>query len=131
MYSSNASRASRLELVLLLLHHEIGDLHELFGREVREVQVVGDARAHAGVGAEERLHAVLVAGEDDDEVLALGLHDLQQDLDRLLPVVALVLGAIQVVGLVDEQHAALGALEHVARLRAPCVRRTGRRGRRA
>ena len=92
------------------------DLHELVGREVREVQMVRDARAHAGVGAEERLHPVLVAREDDDEVLALGLHDLQQDLDRLLPVVALVLRAVQVVGLVDEQHAALGALEHVARL---------------
>jgi hypothetical protein len=45
------------------------------------------------------------------------LHLLQQDLDRLLAVVALVLGSVQVVSLVDEQHSAHRALEHFARLR--------------
>ena len=40
------------------------------------------------------VHPVLVAGEDHDEPVALGLHHLQQDLDRLLPVVALVLGPV-------------------------------------
>ena len=34
-----------------------------------------------------------------------------------LAVVALVLGPVQVVGLVDEQHAAHGPLEHVLGLR--------------
>ena len=76
-----------------------------------------DAGAHPRVGAEERLHAVAVAREHDDEVLALGLHDLEQDLDRLLAVVALVLRAVEVVRLVDEEHAAVGALEHLAGLR--------------
>ena len=70
-----------------------------------------DARAHAGIGAEEGLHPVLVAGQDHHQVIALVLHHLQQDLDRFLAVVALVLGAVEVVGLVDEQHAAHGLLE--------------------
>ena len=40
-----------------------------------------------GIRCEEVFHAVAIAGEDDHQVLALVLHDLQQDLDRLLPVV--------------------------------------------
>ena len=44
------------------------------------------------------------------------LHLLQQDLDGLLAVVALVLRPIQVVGLVDEQHAAHRPLQHFTRL---------------
>ena len=70
-----------------------------------------------GFEAKEGLHAIAVARQDDDEVVALGLHDLQQDLDRLLAVVALVLGAVEVVRLVDEEHAAAGALEHLPGLR--------------
>jgi len=45
------------------------------------------------------------------------LHELQQDLDRLLAVVALVLRPVQVVRLVDEQHPAHRALEHLLGLR--------------
>ncbi len=78
---------------------------------------MGDAAGHAGVGLEKRVHPVLVAGQDHDEIVALVLHHLQQDLDRLLPVVALVLGAVQVVGLVDEQHAAHRLLQHLLGLR--------------
>jgi hypothetical protein len=44
--------------------------------------------------------------KDHDEVVALVLHHLQQDLDRLLAVVAFVLRPVEVVRLVDEQHAA-------------------------
>jgi hypothetical protein len=73
--------------------------------------VVGDAGAHPRVGREEAVHLVLVAGEDDDEILPLVLHHLEEDLDRFLAVVALVLGPMQVVGLVDEEHPAHGPLE--------------------
>ena len=65
-----------------------------------------------GIGGEEVVHAVAVAGEDHDQVVALVLHHLQQDLDRFLAVVPLVLRPVQVIGLVDEQHAAHGPLEH-------------------
>ena len=70
-----------------------------------------------GIRAEEVVHPVLVAGEDHDELVALGLHHLEQDLDRLAAVVALVLGPVEVVRLVDEEHAAVGAAEHLLRLR--------------
>ena len=93
------------------------DRHQLVDVVVGEVDVMGDARAEAGVRAEEVVHPVLVAGEDHDELVALGLHHLEQDLDRLLPVVALVLGPVEVVGLVDEEHAAVGAAQHLLRLR--------------
>ena len=75
--------------------------------------MVRDPRAHARVHSEELLHAVTVSGQDHHQALALVLHHLQQYLDRLNPVVALVLGAIEVVGLVDEEHPAVGALDHL------------------
>ncbi len=68
-------------------------------------------RRHARIAREELLHPVFVAGHDHDQVVALVLHDLQEDLDGLLPVVLLVLGAVEVVRLVDEQHAAHRLLE--------------------
>ena len=106
------------EAVVLLLEHPVGDRSRSTLRVVRKIQVVRDARTHAGVGAEEGLHAVLVAGQDHDQVVALVLHHLQQDLDRLLSVVALVLRAVQVIGLVDEQHAAHRLLQHFLGLRS-------------
>ena len=42
------------ELVALLVEHEVGDRDQLGHVEVGEVDVVGDARAHAGVGARRR-----------------------------------------------------------------------------
>ena len=116
VFAEGFARVGR-ELVALLVEHEVGDRDQLAHVEVGEVDVVRDARAHARVGGKEGLHAIAVARQDDDEVVALGLHDLQQDLDRLLAVVALVLGAVEVVGLVDEEHAAAGALEHLPGLR--------------
>ena len=108
---------ARAEDVVLLLEHQVRDRHQLVDVVVGEVDVVGDPRAETGVRAEEVVHPVLVAGEDHDQLVALGLHHLEQDLDRLLPVVALVLGPEEVVGLVDEEHAAVGAAEHLLGLR--------------
>jgi hypothetical protein len=71
-----------------------------------EVEVVGDPGAHSGIGAEELVHPVLVAGQDDHQLVAVVLHHLQQDVDRFLALVPGVAGAVQVVGLVDEQHPA-------------------------
>jgi two-component system, NarL family, sensor kinase len=103
--------------VVLPLQHRAGDLQQLGQREVGEVDVVRDARGHAGVGPEKDIHPVGVTGQDDHQVVALRLHHLEQDLDGLLAVIPLVLRAVQVVGLVDEQHPAHGALEHVLGLR--------------
>ena len=84
---------------------------------VGEVDVMGDARTDARDWLRKKVSMrSLVAGEDHHQVVALVLHHLQQDLDRLLAVVAFVLGAVQVVGLVDEQHAAHRLLEHLVGL---------------
>ncbi len=55
--------------------------------------MVRDPRGHPRIAAEESGHPVRISREDDDEVLALVLHDLEQNLDGLLAIVALVLGA--------------------------------------
>ncbi len=94
-----------------LAEHQLGDVGQLVQRVLGEVEVVGDPRAHPRVGGEEGVHPVLVAGQDHHDLVPLVLHHLQQDLDRLLAVVPLVVGPVQVVGLVDEQHAAHGSLE--------------------
>ena len=78
---------------------------------------MGDARAEARIALEEPFHAIAIAGEDDHEILALRFHHLQQDLDRLLSVVALVLGPVEIVSLVDEQHAAHRLLQDLLGLR--------------
>ena len=105
------------EPVLLALQHLVRDLQQLAQREVGEVDVMGDPRGHARVGPEEGVHPVGVAGQDHHQVLPVRLHELQQDLDRLLAVVALVLRAVQVVRLVDEEHPAHRAFEHLLGLR--------------
>src|SRR6185312_11067694 len=94
----------RAHAILHLLQHQLRDREQFLGRVVGKVDVMRDARGHAGVAAEERLHPVPVAGQDDDQVVTLVLHDLQQDLDRLLAIVALVLRTVEVVRLVDEEH---------------------------
>ena len=88
---------TRAEHVVLVLEHQVRDRHQLVDVVVGEIDVVSDPRAQTRVRAEEVVHPVLVAGEDHDEVVALGLHHLEQDLDRLGAVVALVLRLVQVV----------------------------------
>src|SRR6266498_1226871 len=105
------------EPVAFLLHHELADAHELIGGEVGKVDVVGDPGRHAGIRTEERVHSIPVTGQDHDEVVPLGLHDLEQDLDGLLTVVTLVACPVEVVGLVDEEHAAHGPLDDTLCLR--------------
>ena len=101
------------EMVILRFQHLVRDPQQVAGGIVRKIQVMRDARAQPGVGAEEGLHPVLVARQDHDQIVALIFHHLQQYLDGFLPVIALVFRAIQVVGLVDEEHAPHGLLQHL------------------
>src|SRR5258708_22075102 len=78
--------------------------------------MMSDARPKTRIATKKFLHAVRIAREDDHEVLALVLHDLQQDPDRLLAVVSLVLGTVEIVGLVNEQDAAHGPLQNLLAL---------------
>ena len=67
---------------------------------------MGDPRTEARIGGEEAIHAVGITRKDHHQIIAAAFHHLQQNLDRFLAVVALVLWPVQVIGLVDEQHAA-------------------------
>src|SRR5450432_2495862 len=106
-------KACRVEAVVDVCGEQLRDLHQLVYAVIGKIQMMRDTRRHAGIAAEKGLHARLVAGQDDDEVIALVFHHLQQNLDDFLPVVALVLGPIQVISLVDEKHTAHRAFEHV------------------
>ena len=68
--------------------------------------MVRNPRAKTRIRLEEDIHALFVASQDHHQVVALVLHHLEQHLDRLLAVIALVVGAVEVVSLVNEQHAA-------------------------
>ena len=81
-------------LQLQVLQHERGDFDKLVGRAVGEVDVVPDARHHPRDVGEEFDHPVLVPGHGHDEVVLVDLHDVEQDLDRLLPVVASAIVAL-------------------------------------
>ena len=108
-----------------------GDLDELW-RVSNRGSRRGGRRASPFPGLERKKSSMrsLISGEHHHQLVAIVLHHLEQDLDRLLAVVPLVLGPMQVVGLVDEQDAAEGALQHLLGLRRRVARRTGRRGRR-
>jgi hypothetical protein len=90
----------------------VGDAQQFAVGVVRKLDVVCDAGAEPGIAREELVHAVGVAGHDHHQIVAVVLHHLQQDLDGLLPVIALVVGLVEVIGLVDEQHPAHRLLQH-------------------
>ena len=105
------------EAVVLLGQDQPGDRQQLIGAVVGEVDMVGHPRGEAWIGLVEDVHPLLVAGEDHHQIVAVGLHHLQQDLDRLCPVIPLVFRTIEVVGLVDEQHTPHRLLQHLPGLR--------------
>ena len=84
------------------------NLREFVLLVIREIYVVCDARIHARVGLKKRIHSIFVPGQNHHQVIALVFHHLQQYFNRFLTIVTLILRAVQIVGLVDEQHAAHG-----------------------
>ena len=88
------------------------NLDQLVVGVVVELDRGGEAAGQARVLGDERDHGVGVAGHDDDEVLAVVLHLLDEGVDRLLG--ELVAG--EGVRLVDEQHAVDGLGDHLGGL---------------
>ncbi len=97
-----------VEQFALALQGQLGQRAELGRGVAGELHPVGEPGVEAGVGGQEVLHLPLVAGQDDDQVLAVVLGPLEQRLDRLVaePVALPVALVHQAVGLVDEQHPA-------------------------
>ncbi len=80
------------------------------GREVKPLFGKADVARHAGAKAriilKESRHSILITSENHDQIFALIFHGLQQHLNRFLTVVAFVLWPVEIIGLVDEEHAA-------------------------
>ena len=74
---------ARPELVLVLGRQPVRDLEQIGRRVVGERDLAGEAGAQARVRVEEGAHQPRIAGDDDDEAVAVVLHPLQQRLDRL------------------------------------------------
>src|SRR6516225_7174355 len=75
------------EIVRGLVEHGPPDGHQLLQLVGGEVDVMSDPRAHARIALEELVHAVLITRQDDHELVAVILHDLEQDIDAFLAVV--------------------------------------------
>ncbi len=60
---------------------------------------------------EEHFHPVCITCKDNHKILAVVFHDLQENLDRFLSVVAFIIGPIEIIGLVNKQDATHSALE--------------------
>lgn len=93
------------QLVVVLGAQVRRDGDQLVDRVVRELDGPGEPGGQAGVGVEEPPHQLRVAGDDDDQLVAVVLHHLHQRVDGLLPEVGP--GAARAGGervrLVDEQ----------------------------
>ena len=103
----------RIELIMHLPDHGAGDCQKLIVFVIREVDVMGNPRAHTRIGLEECVHAVFVASKNHHQVISAVLHYLQHDLNGLLAIVPLVLGSVEVIGLVDKENPAHCLFEHL------------------
>src|SRR5437868_13527132 len=72
-----------------------------------------DSRPKTRIRYKKVFYALAISSQDYHQILALIFHDLQKDLDGFLSVILLVFRTVQIVGLVDEEYAAHGALEHL------------------
>mmetsp|Transcript_30509 Transcript_30509/g.71503 ORF Transcript_30509/g.71503 Transcript_30509/m.71503 type:complete len:336 (-) Transcript_30509:397-1404(-) len=101
------------DVILEITGHKGGDLHELIGRVVGEIDVVTNTGHHTGNVGEEPVHSVLVTGNGNDEVILVVLHNVEKNLNGLLAVITVVSGIVEVVRLIDKEDAAHGLLDHL------------------
>jgi hypothetical protein len=69
--------------VLLLGRHRAEDVAKLVGIVGRKVDRLGEPAGQSGIAGYEAAHFGWIAGDDDDQAIAVILHVLEQDLDRL------------------------------------------------
>ena len=90
------------------LHLEDGD--DFLGGVVREVDGAGKAGLQPGVGRDQVGHLIGVPGHDDGDTIAPVLDQLDDGVDGLPPEVRFR-APDQGVGLVDQEHPTVGAVE--------------------
>ena len=98
------------EGVALAFGEDVGDLQQLVGGVVRELDLVRETAGQAAVGGEEGLHLPGVSGKDDHQLVPVVLHPFHEGVDGF-EAEAVLLAAVEAVGLVDEEDAAEGALD--------------------
>ena len=108
-----ARRILQLIAALAALHLEYGQ--HFVERIVVEMQIAVEARLQAGVRVDKAIHQPVVARHNDHQILAVILHGLEQRIDGLLAEIVLA-AAVQGIGLVDEEHAALRLIDNLLRL---------------
>ena len=103
--------------VLVFLQVQFGEhLVEFIGCIVVEVDVTVEARLESGVGVDEALHLVVVAGYDDYQAVAVVFHSFEEGGDGFLSVVLSALFGYQRVGLVNEEHPVEGCIDYLVGL---------------
>ena len=75
--------------------------------------MVGHPRREAGIGLIKHIHSLLVTREDHHQIITIVLHHLQENLDRLGAIVTLILGPVEIISLIDEQHTTHRLLQHL------------------
>ena len=100
------------DVVVGAVGQHLEDADQLVVGVVGELDGGAEPAGQPGVLGDEEGHRLGVARHDHDQVVAPVLHLLDQGVDRL----GAVLVAGQAVGLVDEEHAADGGLDHLGGL---------------
>ena len=87
----------------------MGDLQQLVGGVVRELNLVGEAAGQTAVSGEESFHLSGISGQNDHKLVAVVFHPFDEGVDGF-EAEAVLLAAVEAVGLVDKEDAAEGAL---------------------
>ena len=115
--------------IIILLAVEVEDLLELIDRVVRELDILVEPGLESGIAVDELLHGLCIARDDDNQVVSVVLHSLEDRVDGFLAESVILLG--QRISFVDEENAAHrffdlflgleGRLSHVACHKAGAV----------
>ena len=90
--------------VALVFCEDVGDLQQLIGGVVRELDFVGEAAGQTAVGGEEGLHLSGVSGQNDHKLVVVVFHPFDEGINGF-EAEAVLLAAVEAVSLVDEEDA--------------------------
>ena len=99
--------------VLQILRHDPGNIVKLVTGVAGKVDVVPGPAHHPGDEAEELVHQILLPRHCHNQVFALVLRGVEEDLDGLLAVIAFVCCVAEVLRCVDQFHPTHRFLDHL------------------